>query len=206
MEYILRLETSADHRAVEKLTKSAFLPLELPGREVCDEHLLAHKLRKTAAFVPQLDYVAAEVDADGAELEIIGNILYSRAAVVDEAGEETEVLTFGPLSVAPEKQGQGVGAALIRHTAGEAGRLGYRAILIFGHPGYYPRFGFRPAAGYGITAPDGSSPDALMALECRPGGLDGVRGAFHPDPVYFDLTPAELAEFDFHLEEQLDND
>lgn len=203
MSFILRPETPEDYRDVERLTKEAFLPLELPGRTVVDEHLLAHKLRKSDAFVAELDYVAAEVLPDGSWGEVVGSILYSRAKVVNAEGKAFTVLTFGPLSVKPSWQGRGVGAALIRHTANEAKHLRYRAILIYGHTGYYPRFGFHPASEFGITAADGKEYDALMAYECLPGSLQGVTGTFHPDPV-FEIDPAELTEFETYLEAQLD--
>ena len=109
------------------------------NRPSCDEHLLVHKLRKIPAFVPELDFVA-EVEG-----KIVGNIMYSRAKVVDETGAEHEVLTFGPISVLPEYQGKGIGKALLERTIAEARRLGYRAIVFYGHPDYYPRVGFRRA-------------------------------------------------------------
>ena len=33
---------------------------------------------------------------------------------------------------------------------------------MLGHPAYYPRFGFQPAAGYGIVAPWEVPPEAWM--------------------------------------------
>ena len=46
----------------------------------------------------------------------------------------------------------------------EAKRLGYRAIVFFGHPDYYPRVGFRRAEEFGITTASGKNIDALMAM------------------------------------------
>ncbi len=106
-----------------------------------------------------------------------------------------QVLSFGPLSVLPAHQGTDVGGALMRHTLAEAARLGHRAVVVYGHPDYYPRFGFRRGAEVGITAPGGATFDALMALELVPGGLDGVRGEFHEDEV-FRLEPADVEAFD----------
>jgi len=57
---------------------------------------------------------------------LVGNIMYSRARVIGEGGT-WDVLTIGPLSVLPSRQGAGVGAALMRHTFAEAVRLGHRA-------------------------------------------------------------------------------
>ncbi len=137
-----------------------------------------HLLRSVPAFVPELDYVA---ETDG---KIVGNVMYSKAKVINSEGSEHEVLTFGPLSVLPEYWHCGVGTALMRHTIAEAKRFGYRAIVIYGHPDYYPRFGFRNAKAFSITTPKGTNFDALMAMPLYAGALDGISGAFHEDPVF----------------------
>jgi predicted N-acetyltransferase YhbS len=139
---------------------------------------LVHLLRNAPVYVPELDYVA-EVDG-----KLVGNVMYSKAKVIDCRGSEHEVLTFGPLSVLPEYWNQGVGSALMRHTIIEAKRLGYRAIIFYGHPDYYPRFGFRNAEAFKITSPDGKNFDALMAMPLYDGALDGISGAFHEDPAF----------------------
>jgi len=183
----VRREEPRDHRAVEELTRDAFWGLFAPR---CDEHLVVHLLRESPALVPELDLVA---EVDGA---LVGHVMYSRATVVEPVtGAEREVLTFGPLSVRPDRQGDGIGAALMRHTLAAAADLGHRAVVVYGHPDYYPRFGFRPAAASGITAPGGATFDALMALPLVPGGLDGVTGEFHEAPVFV-VDPERVAEFD----------
>lgn len=184
MTLTLRPEVPADHRAVELMTREAFWGMDGPG---CDEHLLVHRLREAASFVPELDVVA---EVDGA---VVGHVIWSRARVVGDATHE--VLTFGPLTVLPEHQGTGVGAALMRHTLAEAARLGHRAVVVYGHADYYPRFGFVRAAEVGITAPGGATFDALMARALVDGGLDGVHGEFHEDPA-FRLDPDDVAEYD----------
>lgn len=181
----LRREAPSDHLDVEVLTREAFWGMSGPG---CDEHLLVHRLRAADCFVPELDVVA---ELDGV---VVGHVVYSRARVVGPGGEHP-VLTFGPLTVHPAHQGRGIGGTLMRHTLAEAARLGHRAVVVYGHPDYYPRFGFRPGAQVGITAPGGQTFDALMALALVPGGLDGVSGEFHEDAV-FHLDPAEVAAFD----------
>ncbi len=79
-------------------------------------------------------------------------VMYSRARVIDDAGNETEALTFGPLSVLPAYWHRGTGSALMRHSIREAKQMGHRAIVICGHPDYYPRFGFRGAKHLGRAA------------------------------------------------------
>lgn len=188
MNISLRLETPNDYRPVEELTRDAFWGFSRP---TCDEHYLAHTLRLSPAFVPALDYVAL----DGERL--VGNVMYSVAHVEGENGMH-KVLTFGPLSVLPAYWRRGVGSALMRHTIAEAARLGERAIVFYGHPDYYPRFGFRRAEAFGITAPSGNSFDALMAMPLYDGALDGVRGVFHEDPLFeVDAQQAEAFNHTF---------
>lgn len=197
MRYTIRLETPDDYRKSEELTRKAFTDMDLPGREVfrepgappCDEHLLVNRLRKNPLFVPELDFVA---EWDGA---IVGHILYTRCKVVETEGGEHELLCFGPLSVSPDLQKQGVGGALVRHSLDAARNLDFRGVIIFGHPEYYHRFGFVNAERYGITTPQGHNFDSFMALELRPGGLDGIRGRFVLEDV-FHIDMDELREFD----------
>lgn len=182
---IIRPETEADRPAVELLTRDAFWGSDSPR---CTEHLLVRRLRDDPAFLPELDMVA-EVDG-----ELVGSILWARAVVVGPDGEH-EITTFGPVSVRPDAQGTGAGGALVRHTLELAGRLGHRAVAIYGHPDYYPRFGFVRGADLGITAEGGATFDALQVRELVPGGLDGVRGELREPEVYH-VDPADAEAFD----------
>ncbi|MCL1903694.1 MAG: N-acetyltransferase [Oscillospiraceae bacterium] len=190
MNITFRLETPADHYAVEAMTREAFWQFWESDRTVCDEHLLVSKLRTCQSFVPELNFVA-EVDG-----ELAGHIIFSKSRVEDSGGETHETLTFGPLTVSPKFQCQGVGKALMRHAFDEAVRLGHKAVIIYGNPDYYPRFGFRRAVEFGITTPDGSVFDALLVYSLYNGALDGISGKYYIDSVYEELTQAEAAEFD----------
>jgi predicted N-acetyltransferase YhbS len=187
----IRLETPADRYTVEALTREAFWKFwETDGRVICDEHLLVHRLRFAPSVVQELNLVA---EWDG---KIVGHIIYSKSKVMNHSGCEHEVLTFGPLSVLPEVQKRGIGQALMRHSLVEAKRLGYRAVVIYGHPEYYPRVGFKRAAGFGITDADGKTFDYIMALPLYDGALDGISGKHYIDPAYFALTQEDALEFD----------
>ena len=185
-----RREVAADHYAVEEMTRDAFWGLWEPEKSICDEHLLVHRLRSADGLVSELNIVA--------ELEgkLVGHIIYTKATVIDDGDNEHEVLTFGPLTVSPRVQSLGIGKALMRYSFDVARRLGYRAVLIFGHPNYYPRIGFRPASEFGITTEDGSSFDAFMAYPLFEGALDGIRGRYIIDDVYMGLTQDDALEFD----------
>ena len=189
MNWTLRLEVPGDYYTVEGLTREAFWRFR-GERLICDEHLLVHKLRSSGAFVPELDYIA---ETGG---KIIGHIIYTKSWIESEDGKKHETLTFGPLSILPDYQNKGIGKALMLHSFAEAKKLGYRAVIIFGHPDYYPRVGFKRAAEFGLTTPDGSVFDAFMVYPLYDGALEGISGKFYTDPVYEQLTGEETLEFD----------
>ena len=88
----IRLETEKDYRAVEELTREAFWNVYKPG---ADEHYFVHTMRSHPDFIPELAFV---LELDG---KIVGNIMYTKAWLEDENGERKEILSFGPLCVAP---------------------------------------------------------------------------------------------------------
>jgi len=195
MDISLRPAALDDYRATENITREAFWNLFNPG---CDEHYLLHVLREDGAFLPELDIVA---EKDG---RIIGHIAYTRSHIAAPDGKRRETLTFGPVSVHPDYQRRGVGARLIFHTLDIARRMGYGAVLILGHPEYYPRFGFRRARDFGLTLPGGESFDAFMALELQPDSLAGLDGGvFHEAEVYHvDQALAEAFDSTFPHKEK----
>jgi len=186
MNIEIRHETKDDHRETETLTRDAFWDMYKPG---CDEHLLLHKIRDLQVFVSELNYVAVTGGT------IIGNIVFSKASVVNDNEYEFEVLTMGPVSVLPEYQGKSVGSRLINHALDHAGKMGFAAVLIFGNPEYYSRFGFVNAAKYNIQTSEGENFDAFMALELFENSLQGMEGKFYIDQVFF-TDEKELEEFE----------
>ena len=89
---VIRNETEKDYKTVEEITRKAFYNIYVPG---CMEHYLVHIMRDHEDFIKELDFV---IELDG---KVIGNIMYTKAKLVDEAGEEKEILTFGPVSILP---------------------------------------------------------------------------------------------------------
>ena len=185
MEIEIRPEEEKDHETVENLTREAFWNAYVPG---CDEHLLAHNLRKANVFVKELDFVALYNN------KIIGNIMYAKAAIKNNDSEHT-VLTFGPLSVLPEYQNKGIGAKLINHSVRLSKEMGYKAIIIYGDPEYYKRFGFKESKQYKITNRDKKFPAALLVLELYPNALKGIEGMFDEGKAY-ETDKNEAEEFD----------
>lgn len=150
---------------------------------------MLHILRDSASFIREFDTVAV---LDG---EIVGNIVYTKAAILGDDGNLREVLSFGPVSVPPALWAKGIGSTLIRHTLARAKELGYGAVLIYGDPEYYQRFGFVPAEAFGIGSADNLYMYALQALELREGALEGCPGRFVEDAL-FHIDEAAAAEFD----------
>ncbi|HOB19286.1 MAG TPA: GNAT family N-acetyltransferase [Candidatus Atribacteria bacterium] len=181
----IRPETEDDWYDVELITQRAFWNLHNMG---CDEHYLVHKLRRDMDYLPELSRIAVK---DG---EVIGSIMYSKARVVDGT-DVHEVLTFGPFCVASKWQGCGVGGLLLKETIGLAASKGYKGIVIFGEPEYYPRFGFKTCDHFGITTADGRNFSSFMAIELVEGGLKDVKGRFYLSEVFENLPREEVEEY-----------
>ena len=185
MEIILRLEEENDYKIVENLTREAFWNNHVPG---CDEHLLVHNLRKTKEFVKELDFVAIFNET------IVGNIVFVKSKIINK-GIENTILSFGPLSVLPEYQNKGIGSKLINHTIKLSKEMGYKAIIIYGDPEYYKRFGFKVSKDYNITNGDKKYPVALLVLELFTNALNGIEGIFDEGKIY-EVNRKELKDFD----------
>jgi putative acetyltransferase len=84
--------------------------------------------------------------------------------LLDDGGDAHRVVTLSPVSVLPDHQNQGVGSALIEAGIARADDLDEPLIVLEGSPGYYQRFGFRPAAPFGVVIhlPSWAPPDAAM--------------------------------------------
>jgi len=185
VEITLRPEEKKDFSIVENLTREAFWNVYCPG---ADEHFLVHNLRKTDAFIKELDFVALSNN------KIIGNIMYAESAIKKNDLEYT-VLTFGPVSVLPEYQNKGIGGKLINHTIKLSKEMGYKAIIIYGDPEYYKRFGFKESKEFKITNKDKKFPTALLVLELYPNALNGIEGIFDEGKAY-EIDKNEAEEFD----------
>ena len=141
-----RAEVAEDRAAVRDVILAAF-----PTPEEAD---LVDALRADPAWIPGLSIVAATPEGT-----IAGHALLTRCHV-----DEAPALALAPCAVLPAYQRQGAGAAAIVAGLDAARGQGESLALVLGHPGYYPRFGFTPASGYGIQAPFDVPDEAMMAL------------------------------------------
>jgi putative acetyltransferase len=112
--------------------------------------------------------------------EIAGHILFSPVTV--SARPELLVMGLAPMGVIPQKQRQGIGSALVERGVDECRRLGAAALVVLGHPGFYPRFGFAPASRFGLRSEYDVPEDVFMAMELAEGVLTAAPGlvTYHP--------------------------
>ena len=168
----IRLERETDYRRVEELTRNAFWNVYKPG---ADEHYYVHMMRNHPDFIPELAFVLEKND------EIIGNIMYTKAWLEDEKGYRKEIVSFGPLCIAPEFQRQKLGKQLIEVSFDAARKMGYDVNVNFGNPGNYVSRGFVSCKKKNVSCfQRGNYPTALLVCELMPGVLDGKEWLFIP--------------------------
>lgn len=187
---VIRNEEKKDYQEVESITRKAFYNLYVPG---CTEHYLVHIMREHEDFVRELDFV---IEVDG---RVIGNIMYTKARLIDETKKEKQILTFGPVSVLPEYQRMGYGKMLIEHSFEKAGALGYDAVVIFGNPGNYVGRGFKSCKKYNVCIENGTYPAAMMVKELGSDIFDGRKWVYYDSPV-MQIDEAAAQRFDDTLE------
>jgi putative acetyltransferase len=110
--------------------------------------------------------------------QVVGHILFSPVRIADE-GEGWSAIALGPMAVLPAQQGNGVGSALVRAGLAQLRRAGHEVVFVLGHTGFYPRFGFRPAAARGLHCQWDVPADVFMVVALQPDALRGRRGTVH---------------------------
>lgn len=151
-------ERPDDIAAIAALNRAAF------GGE--EEVEIIDRLRRDGLVA--LSLVGRDADA------IIGHILFSDLDVTVDR-RRIRAVTLAPMAVVPDRQSAGIGSRLVRLGLALLTERGYEAVIVLGHPGYYPRFGFSAALAAKLAAPFSGA--AFMALELKPGALAGTSGA-----------------------------
>ena len=188
-EITIRPETESDDRAVENLTREAFWNVYRPG---CMEHYVLHCFRTDPAFVPELELV---MELDGT---LIGHIMYARSEIACSDGRALPIMTFGPISIAPEYKRQGYGKCLLDYSMEKAKEMGAGALAITGNILFYGKSGFVPAKSKGIRYADDPDASYLLIKELTPGFLSGISGTYKDPEGYFvcERDPDGFAQFE----------
>lgn len=174
----VRPERAGDEDAIRDVNQRAFGgPLEARIVDAVRRACLAEAQGRRRAKAGSISLVAI---LDGA---VIGHILFTPVAIDPPPGT-IRVAGLAPMAVDPQFQRMGVGATLIRAGLDECRRLGYSAVVVVGHPAYYPRFGFVPAHTRGMRYADDVPAEAFMVLELQPGTLPARGGVVRYRPEF----------------------
>jgi predicted N-acetyltransferase YhbS len=151
MDITIRQETESDQNQVFNIITKAFENEQYSDQK---EQFLVERLRKSAAFVPDLSLVA---ETGGT---VVGYILLT-----------IQSLALAPVAVHPDYQQKGIGTQLITAAHDKARALGFESVIVLGHPGYYPRFGYKKTANFAIKLPLNVPEEYCFALELKENSL-----------------------------------
>ncbi|QWP79099.1 N-acetyltransferase [Lysobacter sp. K5869] len=158
-------ETKEQRAQVHALNRAAF------GR--ADEADLVERLR--ADGLVRLSLVAVEDD------DVVGHILFTELPTRLD-GRAVKTVALAPMAVDPRLQRGGVGSALVREGLARLAREGCEAVVVLGHPAFYPRFGFSAQLAAKLASPFAG--EAFMALELVDGALRGEAGSVRYPPAF----------------------
>lgn len=166
----IRKEQPEDLAAIHQVVEQAF--------EQANEANLVDRLRANGKATISL--VATEDEA------VVGHILFSPVTIESET-KTHEAIGLAPLAVLPERQNHGIGSLLTKAGLEECRRLGYGAVVVLGHPNYYPRFGFVPASRYGIKSEYDVRDEVFMIQELQEGALTNCSGVVKYQPEFSEV-------------------
>ncbi|MPQ48645.1 GNAT family N-acetyltransferase [Marinifilum sp. N1E240] len=172
MKINIRPENKNDYSVITMINDMAF------GQEA--EGKLVEKLRKNRKFIKELSLVASMGN------EVVGHILFF-PILIKSNEKEFQSLALAPMSVIPELQSLGIGSQLVEKGLSKAKKLGHQSVIVLGHDKYYPKFGFKPASKFDITAPFEVPDQAFMAIELEKNSLDCVQGCVEYPKEFNDL-------------------
>lgn len=144
---LIRFERPQDESAIRSLTQAAFATSpHSSGTEAVLIDALRHDGQLSLSLVTE--------EAEG----ITGHLCFSPVRI---AGRDCGWFGLGPISVAPHRQGEGIGSILIREGLARLRLTGAAGCVVLGEPGYYSRFGFTPDPALTF---DGAPPEYFMRV------------------------------------------
>ncbi len=113
---------------------------------------------------------------------VVGHILFSQVTLTGH--RPLNLMGLGPMAVTPQQQRTGVGSALVREGLARCKQHGVAAVVVLGHPDYYPRFGFVPASRFSIRCEYDVPDDVFMIIELKAGALVNASGVILYDKAF----------------------
>jgi len=162
----IRDEIEKDWNAIHDVNTSAF--------ETAAEANLVDALR--GAVEPVVSLIAIN---NG---DIVGHIMF--APVILTGHPDIMIMGLAPMAVLPELQRRGIGSELVTVGLDRCGNLGVGAVVVLGHPEYYPRFGFKLSTTFGIGCEYEVPEEVFLVKELLPGCLKGKSGIIKYHEVF----------------------
>ena len=166
---VIRDETGRDQDAVRALNEAAF--------DSGAEARLVDMLREQAK--PLVSLVAEQ---DGF---VVGHILFSPVTL--SGHDDLKIMGLAPMAVAPPHQRRGIGTSLVHAGLDRCRELGAGAVVVLGHPEFYPRFGFVPSTRFDVGSEYDVPEDVFMVTELKPGFFRGVSGTIRYHAAFKEL-------------------
>ncbi len=166
----IRKEQTDDLPLVHKLNALAF--------ETAAEADLVDVLRAKAQ--PVVSLVAVDDHA------IVGHIMFTPVALYGKPS--LKIMALAPMAVTPDRQRCGIGSALVSEGIDRCAKIGAGAMVVLGHPAYYPRFGFAPASTMKIKCAYDVPDEAFMILELTADYLARAAGTIKYHQAFADVS------------------
>ncbi len=129
----------------------------------------AYRLRDDVSAVQELSFVIR-----------IGGVLKASLQfwpiLINDGVKASQALLLGPIAVAEDYRGQGVGLKLMEHGLNIARKNGHKRVILVGDQSYYQKVGFSRALATGLEMPGPVDQDRLLAQELVAGAMDGIKG------------------------------
>ena len=155
----IREDDLADTEAIWNINADAF--------ETEAEANLVNVLRDSGCT-----FISLVAEADN---KAVGHILFTPVELTENKNT-LKIIGLAPMAVLHQYQNKGIGSKLVKTGIEHCKSKNYDAIVVLGHPGYYPKFGFVPSVTYGIKSEYEVPDEAFMILELVPNSLKDHQG------------------------------